>query len=413
MQSLSRFLGANRTAFRKLLKKYRKWTGSSTLSQRFQSEVLDQPSNFSQDNFGPLLAHFTETLAAVRAPFEPGKSPDRPPWKQSLKLNDSQARRSNQKHLATNRKNSASGSAQGTLSSSQQDGLGDQALDIEFDTAFATLSGSTSGGKATYWIHPDNLVELQVLLLQHTRLRICRSRASSLGQNDDHQRLQNGSTKVTPRHRVQDETGRAIFDDLERLAEVQSSATVGDVESTPGNMAERATMSVYWCSSGDATVVLKDSVKGKKNPRTLKVKKKNLPALFDLDQPLDTLSRPSQLSTVARSEEQDESINFAAFRGWLTLRDTIKPLVQVSNSRLRYSGLQNTHDRGTWITLDQDVSMKRAQYEFLGNDSETPEEADSKASLNFPHAVLTVRWEGSNGADLVRLLDKSHLVRQV
>ncbi|KAL9116312.1 MAG: hypothetical protein Q9187_007165, partial [Circinaria calcarea] len=74
IQSLSRFVGAQRLAFQKLLKKYKRWTGSSSLGARFQPDVLNRPEGFAQKDFSPLLSHWTNVLAAVRAPFDAGFS---------------------------------------------------------------------------------------------------------------------------------------------------------------------------------------------------------------------------------------------------------------------------------------------------------------------------------------------------
>ncbi|CAL8581902.1 hypothetical protein XPA_007582 [Xanthoria parietina] len=71
IKSLARFVGAQKLAFVKILKKYRKWTGSPTLDSRFRTKVLDQPAAFSNRDFGSLLNQYTQILAAVRAPFEP------------------------------------------------------------------------------------------------------------------------------------------------------------------------------------------------------------------------------------------------------------------------------------------------------------------------------------------------------
>ncbi|KAJ6436152.1 ATP-dependent DNA helicase pfh1 [Purpureocillium lavendulum] len=47
IQALSRFANAQIVAFRKILKKYRKWTGSTTLTSRFNDIVLGSPKSFS------------------------------------------------------------------------------------------------------------------------------------------------------------------------------------------------------------------------------------------------------------------------------------------------------------------------------------------------------------------------------
>ncbi|KAI9822765.1 MAG: hypothetical protein M1832_002998 [Thelocarpon impressellum] len=71
VRSLSRFIGAQRLAFHKLLKKYAKWTQSSSLLKRFL-KVLDQPASFSRRDLQPLVLQWTEVLAAVREPFKDG-----------------------------------------------------------------------------------------------------------------------------------------------------------------------------------------------------------------------------------------------------------------------------------------------------------------------------------------------------
>ncbi|PHH75506.1 hypothetical protein CDD82_4410 [Ophiocordyceps australis] len=65
--ALSRFAGAQVTAFRKILKKYRKWTGSTTLSSRFNQNILNNPKSFTRRDFGPLHARHDDILAELRA----------------------------------------------------------------------------------------------------------------------------------------------------------------------------------------------------------------------------------------------------------------------------------------------------------------------------------------------------------
>ncbi|OMP83243.1 hypothetical protein BK809_0004624 [Diplodia seriata] len=78
VRSLARFVGAQRLAFAKLLKKYKKWTHSDLLEQRFKQEVLSQPGTFSQADLAPLLNYWSDTLHAVRESYQAGKAPDTP-----------------------------------------------------------------------------------------------------------------------------------------------------------------------------------------------------------------------------------------------------------------------------------------------------------------------------------------------
>lgn len=78
IKSLQRFVDAQRTAFRKILKKYRKWTGSRSLSERFNNEILGDPKSFTRRDFEPLLSKYNDLIANVRA-YTPDMSEDTTP----------------------------------------------------------------------------------------------------------------------------------------------------------------------------------------------------------------------------------------------------------------------------------------------------------------------------------------------
>ncbi|KAM0254949.1 hypothetical protein ACHAQJ_006257 [Trichoderma viride] len=65
-QALSRFANAQIIAFRKILKKYRKWTGSSSLSSRFNEEVLSNPKSFTRRSFTDLQERHDEIEDKLR-----------------------------------------------------------------------------------------------------------------------------------------------------------------------------------------------------------------------------------------------------------------------------------------------------------------------------------------------------------
>ncbi|KAK2615675.1 hypothetical protein N8I77_002413 [Diaporthe amygdali] len=67
IQDLQRFVNAQSIAFRKILKKYRKWTGASTLGNRFRDDVLNQPKSFTRRDFHPLQQAYTELLSTIQA----------------------------------------------------------------------------------------------------------------------------------------------------------------------------------------------------------------------------------------------------------------------------------------------------------------------------------------------------------
>lgn len=67
MGSPSRFANAQVVAFRKILKKYRKWTGSTALTSRFNGDVLGNPKSFIRRDLTPLQARHDDILADLRA----------------------------------------------------------------------------------------------------------------------------------------------------------------------------------------------------------------------------------------------------------------------------------------------------------------------------------------------------------
>ncbi|KAK4089736.1 hypothetical protein PCL_05957 [Purpureocillium lilacinum] len=67
IQALSRFANAQIVAFRKILKKYRKWTGSTTLTSRFNDAVLGNPKSFTRRDFSPLQTRYDEILSELRS----------------------------------------------------------------------------------------------------------------------------------------------------------------------------------------------------------------------------------------------------------------------------------------------------------------------------------------------------------
>ncbi|KAK3316704.1 SPX domain-containing protein [Apodospora peruviana] len=67
IQALQRFVSAQIVAFRKILKKYKKWTGSSTLGARFNDAILSHPKSFTRRNMSGLQAHYDDLLEALRA----------------------------------------------------------------------------------------------------------------------------------------------------------------------------------------------------------------------------------------------------------------------------------------------------------------------------------------------------------
>lgn len=71
VRSLQRFTIAQRMAFHKLLKKYKKWTGSRFLGEKFNDEVLGSPKSFVRRDFQPLEAEYHNLLATLSSSTPP------------------------------------------------------------------------------------------------------------------------------------------------------------------------------------------------------------------------------------------------------------------------------------------------------------------------------------------------------
>jgi SPX domain protein involved in polyphosphate accumulation len=147
LEALSRFASAQRLAFRKILKKYHKWTGSPSLHIRMDNEVLghvgrdvDEVLGKSSNALNPNMSQYLIRLNVATIKLQSHMD------KQTL----AQSSRSSSKQPPT---------PEATPSLSQ----------FEFERALITTSDSRT--KRTYWIHHDNLDEVKVLLMR--RLKPC------------------------------------------------------------------------------------------------------------------------------------------------------------------------------------------------------------------------------------------------
>ncbi|KKA28648.1 hypothetical protein TD95_001885 [Thielaviopsis punctulata] len=78
IHSLDRFINAQVVAFRKILKKYQKWTGSSKLSQRFRENILSDPKSFTRRDLSSLRSQYDVLLADLRESLPENDGPDSP-----------------------------------------------------------------------------------------------------------------------------------------------------------------------------------------------------------------------------------------------------------------------------------------------------------------------------------------------
>ena len=76
IETLARFVGAQVVAFRKILKKFRKWTGSAALGARFKDAILSDPKSFTRRDFSQLRLRCDGLRATLKAttPTRPSRT---------------------------------------------------------------------------------------------------------------------------------------------------------------------------------------------------------------------------------------------------------------------------------------------------------------------------------------------------
>ena len=356
---------------------------------------MDRPASFSKRDFGPLLAQWTEVLTAVRESFDGGV-----PWQ------------------VDSPDTAASENPSPREESDQRDGVWAQkGSSNDFDAAFAVNHLVHGGGKkASYWVHPDNLVELHVLLLQYTRLRPSSASPSSRSSPTNPM----GGDGVTLGNRIGDEIGVFICDDLQWFAKSRSSALISE-------SAEGAAASIRYSSSHEAVIVVEaecqdvqvESRDVQPIPKPghdyhiykTKLKRKTLRRLFE----------PDSHSPQARSESHSSDSHTKKFPGegrirnalqtWHVQHRDVRPLVQMQMRRTRFVGLDNTASAGILATLDSEIRMRKCSVDaFGGNEDLFNFNHGAITAQTFPHAVLDIRYDGEEGAEIVAMLDLSHLV---
>jgi SPX domain protein involved in polyphosphate accumulation len=357
IRSLARFTGAQRTAFRKLLKKHKKWTGSTNLEDRFRDEVLDDPKSFTKLDLGPLLDEYSETLQNIRTLYE------------------TRFQQAGSQRPASNAKAAPAASIVDQLRAATA-----TRCRVEFDTAIATIPLGDSGEVANYFVHPENVVELQVFLLQYMQYYTARSRSNS------------AATPVSPgtpsAFGIRSNQGADYFmlvaDNCERFAQQQSTITVNQREHAPGIPTQMAKAFVRWNDVEDAMLSARTE---NAKIKSLPLKRKHVDTFFDRNTP------PPKKNEMAEGEK------LVSLRNDILKDRAVKPLYKISSCRCRFNGLDDGPQSITMATLDSAISMQNAT-------------ADAESST-FPFAVLQVRKEGQSTGDLLSILNASHLVERV
>lgn len=374
IRSLSRFQVAQRTGFFKILKKYRRWTKDSELEHRFKGDICGAPDSFFQLDLGRLLDQYIDVLDALRSPL--------------AGLDASGVSNENAKAL----------SSASRLFKTLQEGA-----EVDFDLALSITPLGSRGSKATYWIHPDHIVEVDVLLLQHMRI-YTGPNAKPLSPNDSPcatPARRKSSTTVDKYFGNEDDVGLVILDNPEAFAKKQNASTIGSSEDLTGVLPAKAVGNARWSSSGEAVVVVglepSTEMQAPEHTNVAKLKRKSIEDFLD--------------GSDNGNQTPDSAQESVAVLQWLADHKDVKPIAGICSKRTRFVGLHNSPSGGMWATLDREIFMKGSMYKDLKSNEWL---SDTRInSFGFPHAVLEVRRENNQSAALIQALDTSHLVRLI
>jgi hypothetical protein len=344
IQNLSRYISINRLAIRKLCKKYAKWSGNTTLRIRVEEEILNQPGIVSESMLKPALERYTTFLHDVRAPFE-----EKPVSGAGILRNGSLSKASVESPIAEAVSKSA----------------------LDFDDALELASTDSSTTVAKYWIHSDNVTQLQILLLQHTRY----AKFDLGGRRSSRVNLTQSPMDISE---SDEHGGKIVFGDIENVKHDGTGPLVDNGFSCCAR----------WCGQGDVALSLTS------------LDRKNV------DHDLVKLPQ-TQLYDFLNARDAAGDASSDRFPKWLEEHKTMKPLACIRARRSRYSGLDNNGGSGVWAALDEDVTMQIVSLKQLK--ASDFYKNGTQGDARFPYAVLVIRAEGDDRG-LSRMLDKSHLV---
>ena len=354
IQSLTRFCATQKLAFKKILKKYKKWTSSSSLELRYTNEIA--PSGLLQYDYNTLLERLSDIMQSIES-LRGSRSSIAPPARSDNNETES---------AANENKSSAARLHQACHDSG-----------LDFDAKVETVPLGEAAGRARYWIHKDNLEEARVLLLRNMKAK-----------------------ELEPGPEV---THAVVFDNLQRYLQEEGAEPVGQSEALQGAIATKMALTLIWNDTEKATAVFSDMspMKGR-GARTAHVPRKKLSEI------VQHRHNPGTYENDISSKQK--------LQDFLAQHRDVKPLSAVRSVRSRFVGLNNSTEVGAWAILDEEIEISKVQISSLGSteNSKTAKDGNPQAATSFPHAVLEVRWEFfSQTPQLVRSLDSSHLAERV
>lgn len=402
----------NRQGLGKILKKYKKWTDSTNLERRFKKNVLDRATSYTNQDFLLSLARYSRILADIRLAGSPVVG--------------------SVQHVAST---SEAGKPVSTRAADLKN-VYERGSKSEIDTAIAVLPLGDPAETTCYWIHPENLLQLQVLLLRHAKSRKDQIPASTPSQRSSLHSRKGSTSESGPIFPIQsgNEACTIVCDDLSTFARRRNSAPISDSEDTAGRSLEDSAASIQLSSTTDAVVVVGAHHKakfdngdnqGQPSFQTTKVKRKALRRLFDAKATTEDITSLAELDGRPQESQSSESVDKSplactclnvttkpgAIKQWLSEHPKVQPLLELRFHRCRFAGTHNTAKTGLWATLDTEVTMAKSTLLSLGKYDSSESSDDTDAAIHqFPYAILRVRVEGESSSSLIKELDGSHLV---
>ena len=365
-----------------------------------RAEILHRTDSFARVDVEQLLNHWTAILHDVRLAMSSRKRFE------DLSRRSGVGSRSPQIQPMSGEPRESSANVARHIYAAIQSGS-----DLDFDLTLAeTLLGSR-GKRAVYWVHPDHLIELQVVLSHHLTLYppkpSTRSSISSQPNSPTHTRRASLIHQDSPVG-IESDCGIILLDRLDDYAQRSSATPIVDSEETPG---QSVAATIRWTATDEAAVSVK-GIAGTEVVKPAKLRRRYIKAFLDLERSFtpwrnQDSSSPEGRPSLQRPPSQVEgSPDFA--RNWLDAHRNIRPLISISSRRTRFVNLHDGNTAGQWCTLDADIEMNKiAQDDLVARDWPL----QSSDGWRFPHAVLEVRQEGATATDLIAMLDQSHLVR--
>lgn len=385
VQRLARFIGVQRTGFRKLIKKYTKWSHSSVLSEKFLP-VLEAPTSFTNQDFTSTFLELSLLYDVLR---------------------------------------------QAKLTSISQNGLSSNHVypSNEKVCTFDCEMVTSISNSAVFWIHPDNMLETKITLLRHltlvsdssihtspsaSNLAVLKGsfEASSVSvpSPSANSETSNGHLNATASNESLDTqselTISTYLDSAKKFYSVQTNTEPGQIRSVVDLQNDKSSTPVLCSPVGG----LRHFCIANLTPEQRKCILKS-----DFEQLKASTRTMDNISKVA--------VN------WVEKRQAV-PIAKVVSQRTRFrytekagaavGGTQTSGSEASspstfmdkpdiWATMDYKIRLtKNGAFKDEFAISET--ESDI---TEFPHCVLEIRWKGMEKPSWLSDLEKSHIVYPV